>query len=139
MTPLDMARIVQAIAADGKLMRPYLVQEVRAGDQVLYSAKPEMIRQALQPQAAQQMRSVMQTSVEIGYAKPVSLPGVTIGAKTGTAETSTGTPHSWFVALAPVEQPRFALAVITEFGGGGSSSALPIARQVLAAALGVQP
>jgi peptidoglycan glycosyltransferase len=139
MTPLDMARIVQAIAADGKLMRPYLVQEVRAGDQVLYSAKPEMIRQALQPQAAQQMRSVMQTSVEIGYAKPVSLPGVTIGAKTGTAETSTGTPHSWFVALAPVEQPRFAIAVITEFGGGGSSSALPIARQVLAAALGVQP
>jgi peptidoglycan glycosyltransferase len=98
-----------------------------------------MIRQALRPQAAQQMRSVMQTSVEIGYARPVALPGVTIGGKTGTAETSTGTPHAWFVALAPVEQPRFAIAVITEYGGEGSSSALPVARQVLAAALGVQP
>jgi peptidoglycan glycosyltransferase len=139
LTPLDMARIVQAIAADGKLMRPYLVDEVRAGDKVLYAAKPEMIRQALRPQAAQQMRAVMQTSVEIGYAKPVELPGVTIGAKTGTAETSTGTPHAWFVALAPVEQPRFAIAAITEYGGEGSSSALPVARQVLAAALGVQP
>jgi penicillin-binding protein A len=98
-----------------------------------------MLRQALQPQAAQQMRSVMQTSVEIGYAKPVALPGVTIGAKTGTAETPTGVPHSWFVALAPVEQPRFAIAVIVEYGGEGSRAALPVARQVLAAALGVQP
>ena len=35
-----------------------------------------------------------------------------VGAKTGTAETATGTPHSWFVAFAPVEQPRFAIAVI---------------------------
>jgi penicillin-binding protein A len=139
LTPLDMARIVQAIAADGKLMRPYLVQEARSGNKVLYAAQPEMIRQALQPQAAQQMRSVMQTSVEIGYAKPVALPGVTIGAKTGTAETPTGVPHSWFVALAPVEQPRFAIAVIVEYGGEGSRSALPVARQVLAAALGVQP
>ena len=138
LTPLDMARIVQAIAADGKLMRPYLVQEVRSGDKVLYAARPEMVRQALQPQAAQQMRSVMQTSVEIGYAKPVALPGVTIGAKTGTAETPTGVPHSWFVALAPVEQPRFAIAVIVEYGGEGSRSALPVARQVLAAALGIQ-
>jgi peptidoglycan glycosyltransferase len=139
LTPLDMARIVQAIAADGKLMRPYLVQEARSGNKVLYAAQPEMIRQALQPQAAQQMRSVMQTSVEIGYAKPVALPGVTIGAKTGTAETPTGVPHSWFVALAPVERPRFAIAVIVEYGGEGSRSALPVARQVLAAALGVQP
>jgi peptidoglycan glycosyltransferase len=139
LTPLDMARIVQAIAADGKLMRPYLVQEARDGDKVLYAAQPEIILQALQPQAAQQMRSVMQTSVEIGYARPVALPGVTIGAKTGTAETPTGVPHSWFVALAPVERPRFAIAVIVEYGGEGSRSALPVARQVLAAALGVQP
>jgi peptidoglycan glycosyltransferase len=85
------------------------------------------------------MRSIMQTSVEIGYAKPVALPGVAIGAKTGTAETSTGVPHSWFVALAPVDAPRFAIAVITEYGGEGSKSALPVARQVLAAALGVKP
>ena len=134
-----MARIVQAIAADGKLMRPYLVAEARSGSAVLYTAQPEVERQALRPQAAQQMRSIMQTSVEIGYARPVALPGVTIGAKTGTAETPTGVPHSWFVALAPVEQPRYAIAVIVEYGGEGSRSALPVARQVLAAALGVQP
>lgn len=137
-TPLDMAQMVAVIANGGRLMRPYLVQEAKAGPQVLYSAKPEVLRQAISPQAAQQMRSVMQTSVEIGYARPVALPGVAIGAKTGTAETTSGVPHSWFVAIAPLDQPRFAIAVITENGGEGSRSALPIARQVLAAALGVQ-
>jgi peptidoglycan glycosyltransferase len=145
LTPLDMAQVVAGVANDGKLMRPYLVQEASVpvagpgGRQVLYSARPEMLRQVISPQAAQQLRSIMQTSVEIGYANPVALPGVTIGAKTGTAETPSGVPHSWFIALAPVEQPRFAFAVIVEHGGEGSRSALPVARQVLAAALGVKP
>ncbi|HEU5098956.1 MAG TPA: penicillin-binding transpeptidase domain-containing protein, partial [Roseiflexaceae bacterium] len=138
-TPLDMAQMAAVIGNGGKLMRPYLVQEARVGDRALYSAQPEILRQAITPQTSQMMRSVMQTSVEIGYAKPVALPGVAIGAKTGTAEAPGGPPHAWFVAIAPVEAPRFAIAVIVERGGEGSSGALPIARQVLAAALGVQP
>jgi peptidoglycan glycosyltransferase len=138
-TPLDMAQVVAAIANDGRLMRPYLVTEAHAGDRTLYVAQPEVLRQVITPQTARQMRSIMQTSVELGYAQPVALPGVTIGAKTGTAETPGGAPHAWFVALAPVEQPRVAIAVIVEHGGEGSRAALPVARQVLAAALGVQP
>jgi peptidoglycan glycosyltransferase len=138
-TPLDMAQMAAVVANDGRLLRPYLVQEVRAGGEVRERAQPEVLREVIRPEAARQLRAVMQRSVEIGYAAPVALPGVTIGAKTGTAETPTGTPHSWFVALAPVEQPRFAVAVIVEYGGEGSKGALPVARQVLAAALGVQP
>lgn len=138
-TPLDMAQMAAVVANDGRLLRPYLVQEVRAGSTVQYQAKPEVLREVIRPEAARQLRAVMQRSVEIGYAAPVALPGVTIGAKTGTAETPTETPHSWFVAFAPVEQPRFAIAVIVEYGGEGSRGALPVARQVLAAALGVQP
>ncbi len=138
-TPLDMALMAAAVANNGALMRPYLVQEVRAGDEVRYQARPEVLRQVITSQAALQMRAVMQTSVEVGYAAPVALPGVTIGAKTGTAEAPPGAPHAWFVAIAPVEQPRFAVAVIVERGGEGSRTALPVARQVLAAALGVQP
>lgn len=136
-TPLDMARMVAVIANGGQLPRPYLVQAVRAGEQVLYTAQPEPVRRVISEQAAAQMRAVMQTSVEIGYAQAVALPGVAIGAKTGTAETPSGDPHAWFVAIAPVEQPRFAIAVIVENGGEGSRAALPVARQVLAAALGV--
>jgi peptidoglycan glycosyltransferase len=138
-TPLDMARMVAVIANDGALLRPFLVQAVRAGAQEQYTAQPAVVRQVLLPESARQMRLVMQRSVEVGYAAPVALPGVTIGAKTGTAETGTGAPHSWFVAFAPVEQPRFAIAVIVEQGGEGSKVALPVARTVLATALGVQP
>jgi peptidoglycan glycosyltransferase len=138
-TPLDMAQMVAVIANDGKLMRPYLVQEARAGASVLYTAQPEVVRQVIAPRSAQIMRALMRSSVEIGYARPVALPGVAIGAKTGTAEVPGGAPHSWFVAIAPLEAPRFAIAVIVEHGGEGSRSALPVARQVLAAALGVQP
>lgn len=138
-TPFDMAQMAAVVANDGRLLRPYLVQELRAGGEVRFNATPEVLREVIRPEAAQQLRAVMQRSVEVGYAAPVALPGVTIGAKTGTAETPTGTPHSWFVALAPVEQPRFAIAVIVEYGGEGSRGALPVARQLLAAALGVQP
>jgi peptidoglycan glycosyltransferase len=138
-TPLDMAQMAAVVANNGTMMRPYLVQEARAGDNVVYAAQPTPLRPVISAQAAQKMRDIMKSSVEIGYARPVALPGVTIGAKTGTAETPNGDPHSWFVAIAPVEQPRYAIAVIVENGGEGSRSALPVARQVLAAALGVQP
>jgi len=138
-TPLDMAQMVALVANNGTLMRPYVVQEVRAGEEVRFRAQPEVLRQVITSQAAAQMRDIMRTSVEIGYANPVALPGVPIGAKTGTAEAPGGAPHSWFVAIAPADQPRFAVAVVVERGGEGSRNALPVARQVLAAALGVQP
>jgi peptidoglycan glycosyltransferase len=134
-TPLDMAQMVAVIANDGAMMRPYLVQEAHLGDQVLYQAEPEIVRQTIRPASAQRMRSIMETSVEIGYAAPVAIPGVAIGAKTGTAEVPSGAPHSWFVAIAPLDEPRFAIAVVVENGGEGSIAALPVARQVLAAAL----
>lgn len=133
-TPLDMAQMVAIIANNGNLMRPYLVQEARTAEQSVYTAQPEVLHQAISAAAAEHMRSIMQTSVQIGYALPVAIPGVTIGAKTGTAENPSGVPHSWFVAIAPLEEPRFAIAVVVENGGEGSVSALPVARQVLAAA-----
>ncbi|ABU56708.1 MULTISPECIES: penicillin-binding protein 2 [Roseiflexus] len=138
-TPLDMAQMAASIANDGRLMRPYLVAEARAGERVIYQAQPEMVRQVVSPETSRRMLDMMRISVEIGYAQPIALPGVSIGAKTGTAETPRGVPHSWIVAVAPVEQPQYAIAVIVEYGGEGSRSALPVARQVLAAALGVTP
>jgi peptidoglycan glycosyltransferase len=133
-TPLDMAQMVALIANDGKLLRPYMVGQVRSNGTILYSAQPEILRQAISPTSAARMRSIMKTSVEIGYAAPVALPGVEIGGKTGTAEVPGGAPHSWFVAIAPLDQPRYAIAVVVERGGEGSTTALPVARQVLAAA-----
>lgn len=134
-TPLDMAQMVAVIANDGKLMRPYVVQEARAGEQVFYTAQPEVLRQVISPASAERMRSIMGTSVERGYAAPAALPGIAIGGKTGTAEVPGAAPHSWFVAIAPLDNPRLAISVVVENGGEGSLTALPVARQVLAAAL----
>lgn len=133
-TPLDMAQMVAIIGNGGKLMRPYVVQEARTPEQVVYTAQPEVLREAISGWTAERMRAIMLSSVQTGYASPVAIPGVTIGAKTGTAENSSGVPHSWFVAIAPVENPQYAIAVIVENGGEGSVSALPVARQVLVAA-----
>ena len=59
-----------------------------------------------------------------------------MGGKTGTAQSVPGMPdHSWYVGIAPVERPRFAIAVLKEFGGWGSEEAAPIARIVLEQAL----
>jgi peptidoglycan glycosyltransferase len=134
-TPLDMAQMVAVVANNGALMRPYLVSEVRADGQALYTAQPEVLRQVIAPATAERMRSIMQTSVEVGYAAPAAIRGVQVGGKTGTAEVPSGAPHSWFVAIAPLDQPRFAVAVVIENGGEGSQAALPVARQVLLAAL----
>jgi peptidoglycan glycosyltransferase len=138
-TPLDMAQMAALIGNNGVMMRPYLVENLNAAGTTIYHAQPEALQQSISPQAAQAMIEVMRISVEIGYAKDVALPNISVGAKTGTAETPSGRPHAWFVALAPLEQPRYAIAVIVENGGEGSVTALPVAKRVLAAAFGVTP
>ena len=69
------------------------------------------------------------------------ISGVKVGGKTGTAQTQPGTPpHAWFVGVAPVNNPKVAVAVVIENGGGaseisGNRLAAPIARAVIQAVL----
>ncbi len=70
-----------------------------------------------------------------GQASGVNIPGVTVGGKTGTAEAGDGTSHAWFIAFAPANDPKVAVAVVVEHGGQGGSVAAPIAGQVIRAAL----
>ena len=70
------------------------------------------------------------------------IPGITVAGKTGTAETTPGAaPHAWFIAFAPAEAPRYAVAVLVEHGGNlqheatGGAVAGPIAAAMLKAAL----
>ena len=65
---------------------------------------------------------------------------VSIGGKTGTAQVIGGDrtsrnfkDHAWFVAFAPVENPRIAVAVFVEHGGHGGTTAAPIAKRVIEA------
>jgi peptidoglycan glycosyltransferase len=89
---------------------------------------------------AQQTRDMMVGVVAGGSGTRAQIPGVAVAGKTGTAQTGLDKSHVWFVAFAPAEAPRVAVAVMledqpssNEFTGG--ALAAPIAAAVMRAAL----
>jgi peptidoglycan glycosyltransferase len=144
-TPLQMAMVAAAIANDGVMMEPYLVERVtRPQGGLVTSRGPRAIRRVMPGSVAAVMRKNMRAGVEYGFgaaAQGVDPSVALVGGKSGTAEHSPGAvPHAWFIAIAPVERPRFAVAVMVEQGGEGSSVGAALAGQVMAAAFElVQP
>jgi peptidoglycan glycosyltransferase len=93
-------------------------------------------QRAIKSSAAADLKRFMVDSVEYAYATQAKISGITVGGKTGTAESGPGeVPHSWFIGFAPVENPQVAIAVIMEHAGSGSDFATPAGRRVMAAAL----
>lgn len=142
-TPLQMAMVAAGIANGGVVMRPYLVQTVRAADlSVVSEAKPEQYSTAMTSANAAALRDMMVDVVEHGTGTAAQISGVTVAGKTGTAQTSeNAAPHAWFTAFAPAQSPRVAVAVLVEHGGSlgsdatGGRVAAPIAKAVIEAVL----
>ncbi|MBI4497656.1 MAG: penicillin-binding protein 2 [Chloroflexi bacterium] len=125
-TPLHLALIAAAVANDGLVPVPRLT----AGK------LPATWQRAMSPPAARALAEIMEYSVEEGWAAAGAVPGVRVAGKTGTAEVGERRqPHAVFIAFAPVEAPRIAVAVLKEQGGAGSTAAGPVVRAVLQAAL----
>jgi peptidoglycan glycosyltransferase len=140
--PMQMALIASAVANQGILMGPHLVMEIRdASGRVIRTTEAEEIGRALSEQTAAEMTDMMVSVVEAGTGTAAQIPGVQVAGKTGTAETTAGNPHAWFVSFAPANDPRIAVAVVVLNGGNlgseatGGAVAAPIARAVLQAAL----
>jgi penicillin-binding protein 2 len=154
-TPLQMAHYVSVLASRGKVWKPRLVTGFR--DALSGKLEPlAPVREAdvtlATPEEWMRIYAGMVGAVTHGTAagavgKNAAYP---IAGKTGTAQVfSVGQnekynektiserlrDHSWFIAFAPADQPRIALAVIVENGGWGASAAAPIARKVLDAYL----
>jgi peptidoglycan glycosyltransferase len=141
-TPLAMAQIAQAIGNNGTMMKPYLVERITTSDgRELFKAKPKAIGEPLSPQVAKRMYQAMRAVIEGGWAGAIAaaVPGYTVGGKSGTAENPQGAPHAWFIEIGPLEDPRYAVAVMIENGGEGTSVGGSLAGQVMAAALEIQP
>ena len=138
-TPLQMALVAATEARGGELPAPYMVSAVTDHEtgQPVWQFQPHALKRALSPSANENLRQMMITSVQSGWARGAAIPGATVGGKTGTAENSGGDPHSWFIGFAGKDpnKPQYAIAVIIENGGEGTRVALPAARQVLVAAL----
>ncbi|NJP06191.1 MAG: penicillin-binding protein 2 [Chloroflexaceae bacterium] len=141
-TPLQMAMVAATIANDGVMLQPYLVQQIRSPDnRVIFEERTRTIRQVMSVETAREMRNHMAAVAEYGFGSQISsfVPGVSVGGKSGTAEHVPGaTPHAWFIAIAPLDAPRYAVAVIVEGGGEGSGIAAQLAGQVLAAAFATE-
>lgn len=135
-TPLQMALVAASVANDGVMMQPYLVDRVlRPDGSVVLPHRQSAIRRAMSSDIAARMRANMRAGVAYGFGKPAdAVPGVQVGGKSGTAEHGGPNTHAWFIAIAPVEKPRFAVAVMIENGGEGSSVGAAAAGQTLAAA-----
>ncbi len=136
-TPIEMALVAAGVANGGQIMQPYLVAQIRDYLQtVLVTAQRRVWLRPLTAATAAQVRDLMVGVVQRGTGTAAAIPGVTVAGKTGTAEVAKGDAHAWFIGFAPAEAPQVAVAVIVEHGGTGGAAAAPIARAVMAAALG---
>jgi peptidoglycan glycosyltransferase len=137
-TPMQAAMIAAAVANDGALMRPYLVQQVQAPDlSVIDRTEPETMSEPISSEVADQLTEMMTSVVENGSGQRARIDGVQVAGKTGTAQNAADADdHSWFIGFAPADDPKIAVAVFVRNGGrtGGDVSA-PIARQVIQAYL----
>ena len=133
-SPMYMAMLTSAIANDGNMMTPYLVDRIEtyAGD-VVETRESKVYKKVMTQQEASVLSELMTGVVENGTAASLSGRGYTAAGKTGTAEhgdVSSTTPHSWFVGFSNVEDPDIVVSVIAEEAGAGSEIAVPIAAKI---------
>jgi penicillin-binding protein 2 len=137
-TPLQMARVAALVANGGRLVRPHLVRTV-PGRRGAEPARPIGIR----PETMAVVKEGMRMVVSEGTGWRARLSSVEVCGKTGSAQVVAKArlartpgvrellPHGWFLAFAPADRPRIAIAVLVEHGGSGGEAAAPVARQIL--------
>ncbi len=145
-TPLQEAMFAAAIANNGTLMKPYLIQQVTASDlTVVQATTPSVLtQQVVSPAIAgylkQMMIAVVQDPQGTAFAyNEANEGGLEIAGKTGTAQNllngSSPNPDAVFTAFAPANNPKIAVGVIVQGGGYGAAAAAPIAVAVIQAYL----
>jgi penicillin-binding protein A len=133
-TPMRMALVGATIAHEGTTPRPYIVRRI-AGSETGLATRPEMLAQPISTDTAHAVRDMMVAVVARGTGTAARLSNVAVAGKTGTATNPHGRSHAWFVAFAPANAPRVAVAIVVENVGYGGTYAAPIVRDVLRVAL----
>lgn len=144
-TPLQVAASYQAIANDGVMLRPHVGARVVAPDgSVVREIEPEVIGdlgvddQTLAVLQEGLLRVVM-TDRGTGSSAFTGFPleDIPVAGKTGTAEIRPRVPYAWFAGYAPADDPEIVVVVNVEQGGGGSQTAAPIVRNIMAHHFGI--
>jgi penicillin-binding protein A len=134
-TPLQMAEVAATIANGGRLMKPRLTDRVLRDDgRVKERITPDLQAEVMKESTAKELTEMMGRVVEEGTGTQAALAGIQVAGKSGTAEVGANREFTqpWFIAFAPIDDPRMAVAVTLErTQGQGGTVAAPIARQVL--------
>ncbi|TDL11851.1 penicillin-binding protein 2 [Mycolicibacterium obuense] len=144
LTPLQNAMVAATVANKGVTMQPYLVDSLKGPDlSNIATTAPTEVRRAIPEPVADTLTNLMVAAEQVTQQKG-AIAGVQIASKTGTAEHGTDPrntpPHAWYIAFAPAQAPKVAVAVLVENGGDrldatGGAVAAPIGRATIAAAL----
>jgi cell division protein FtsI (penicillin-binding protein 3) len=147
LTPLKLIQLHAMLANGGRLVSPHITRGLRSGD-ALATAGASTGVQLLDPKISRTVVKWMETVVDDGTGREMKIPGYRIGGKTGTAQKARngvyipGARITSFVAVLPIEDPRYVvLVVVDEPQGGnayGSTVALPVAKQVVEALLVIE-
>ncbi len=139
-TPLQLVTAYGAIANGGKLMKPYIVDELRYPDGTVEKTEPHTVREVITPTTATTLGAMLVSVVEYGHGKKAAVPGYYIGGKTGTAQISKHGVYSdtdfngSFAGFGPVQDPVFAMIVKVENPKEGvifaESTAAPIFGEI---------
>ena len=137
-TPVQMAMVAQAIANNGELIRPTLVDRVRASDlSVISVTKPQVMAKAFSKDSADKLTAMME-GVVTKENQQLGINGISVAAKTGTAQIgATGESiDGWVMGFAPADDPQIAIAVVVHNTDVfGSLAAGPIMRAMMVEAL----
>ena len=129
-TPLKMANVAAIIANRGYYYTPHVIHGIGEKKTV----KPEYTvrhESGVDPQNFGPVIEGMLGAVEAGTARRSRVEGISIAGKTGTSQNRRGEDHSIFIAFAPVEDPKIAIAVFVENAGAGGVAAAPIANLII--------
>lgn len=138
-TPLLLNMITCAIANDGVLMKPYLIDYVQnsVGNKVK-TFEADSYGKLMEESEAEILKGLMADVVLEGTASKLKGLSYTAAGKTGSAEYGTvkGESHAWFTGFAPAEEPKVCVTVIIEGAGAGGDYAVPIAKRIFDAYFG---
>jgi stage V sporulation protein D (sporulation-specific penicillin-binding protein) len=153
-TPIQMITAMSAVANGGKLMKPYVVQQILdSNGNVISNTEPVVKRQVISESTSRRVNKMLADSVNGGGAKNAYIPGYRMAGKTGTSDKTdqniankTKDVVASFSGFAPADNPKYAILVMIDepqtpirFGG---TLAAPVAQKVMAEALpylGIEP
>lgn len=136
-TPIQAAQMISMVANRGKLYRFRFVKEIRTPSGELYAeSAPQILNQIhLSEKTWDFLYEALTRVVDEGTGQSCKISDIKVAGKTGTAQNPQGKDHAWFVAFAPVDDPKIAVSVLVEHGEHGASAAAPIAQKIIVAAL----